>query len=174
MGVNTEHPKVLKVKCIIAALFEFIFPFMTAIKAATQVPTFDPKVMNKALWILIAWFDIITITKPVTAAEDWIKAVNNNPNNSSKRGKSIVAKRVLNPDLIDSSLHDELINLRPTNIIPRPFKKFPIFFIFWLKLRITPIKQNKDKYNETFKLSKEAKSPVAVVPIFAPIIIEEA
>ena len=25
-----------------------------------------------------------------------------------------------------------------------------------------------------FKLSKEAKSPVAVVPIFAPIIIEEA
>ncbi len=49
MGVNTEHPKVLKVKCIIAALFEFIFPFMTAIKAATQVPTFYPKVINKAL-----------------------------------------------------------------------------------------------------------------------------
>mgnify|MGYP007056242570 CR=1 FL=1 len=49
IGVNILNHKVLKVKCIIAALFEFILPFMTAIKAATQVPTFAPKVINKAL-----------------------------------------------------------------------------------------------------------------------------
>jgi hypothetical protein len=39
---------------------------------------------------------------------------------------------------------------------------------------MTPIKTNRDKYNEIFKLSKEARSPVAVVPMFAPIMIAAA
>ena len=76
--------------------------------------------------------------------------------------------------MIDSSLQAELIILRPTNIIPKPINKFAIFFIFLIKASITPIKQNKDKNKDILKLSKEAKSPVVVVPIFAPIIIAAA
>ena len=49
IGVNKAHPKVLKVKCITAALFEFRLPHMAPMKAVTHVPTFAPKVINKAL-----------------------------------------------------------------------------------------------------------------------------
>ena len=58
--------------------------------------------------------------------------------------------------------------------IPKPINKFANFFIFLIKASITPIKQNKDKNKDILKLSKEAKNPVVVVPIFAPIIIAEA
>ena len=75
---------------------------------------------------------------------------------------------------MDLSLHESLINFKPTKIIPRPTNKFAIFFIDFTKASITPIKVNKDKYKDIFKLSREARSPVTVVPIFAPIIIAAA
>ena len=96
------------------------------------------------------------------------------PNNSRRRGKLIFLKAFLKPDFIDSLSQDELINSRPTNTIPKPINKLEIFINFLIKASITPMKQNRDKYKEILKLSKEAKSPVEVVPIFAPIIIAAA
>ena len=96
------------------------------------------------------------------------------PNNSRRRGKLIFSKAFLKPDYIDSLSQDELINSRPTKIIPKPINKLAIFINFLIKANITPMKQNRDKYKEILKLSKEAKSPVVVVPIFAPIIIAAA
>ena len=52
-----------------------------------------------------------------------------------------------------------------------------LFFQFQMKKKKKKkkiIKTNKDKYKETFKLSKDANKPVTVVPILDPIIIAAA
>ena len=144
------------------------------IKAVTQVPTFAPKVINKPLSIPIAPLPTITITIPVIADDDCIMAVKSIPKNSKINGKLIFCKTSAIKSFIESSLHALLINFNPTNIIPNPDIKFAIFFIFLINASITPINTNNDRYREIFKLSKEAKRPVTVVPIFEPIIIAAA
>ena len=140
----------------------------------TQVPIFAPKVINNPFFKFIAWLPTKTITIPVMAEEDWIIAVKIIPKNSSSKGKLIFSKIFWKDSFIESSLHALLIIFKPTKIIPRPTIKLAIFFIFLIKANITPINTKRDKYNEIFKLSREANNPVTVVPILDPIIIAAA
>ena len=133
-----------------------------------------PKVINNALSIPITLLPTITITIPVIAEEDCIIAVKSIPNNSNNTGKFIFCKISAKACFIDSSLQALLINFNPTKIIPNPVNKFAIFFNFFTKDNITPINTSIDIYKDIFKLSKEAKSPVAVVPILDPIIMAAA
>ena len=103
-------------------------------------------------------------------------AVKTIPKNISANGKSIFSNPDLNTSLIESSLQESLIISKPMNIIPNPLIIPPKFFkkSFLKNISITPIKVRKLKYNDKFKLCKDAKIPVIVVPIFAPIIIAVA
>ena len=130
--------------------------------------------MKSPLFIVITFFPTMTITIPVIADDDCIIAVNIIPNNSNNKGNCKCDKTSPKASFIDLSSQALDIIFNPTNIIPNPVIKFAYFFIFLIKANITPIKTSKDKYKEIFKLSKDAKRPVTVVPMFDPIIMAAA
>ena len=174
--VKIKVPKQLKSKWIIPVLLALILVPIVLIKAVTQVPILEPKIINRPLPISIDPPWTMTIINPAIADEDCINAVKTIPNRRRAKGKSNFSNPVLKTDLIESSLHESLIISNPMNIIPNPHIIPPKFFkrSFLKNIKTTPIKAKKLKYIDKFKLCKEAKIPVIVVPILAPIIIAVA
>lgn len=174
--VNKNVPITLNDKWIKPVRFAFVLVPIHAIKAVTQVPILDPKTINNALEIGKAPCPTIIIIKPVTAEEDWIKAVKAIPIKIKSNGKLIEEKILQKLVLISSFAKAALIKSNPIKIKPNPHKIDPIFFTFWFlkNIIITPIKANTDVNKDILRLDKETIIPVMVVPIFAPIIIAVA
>ena len=63
-------PITLNARWMKAVLLALVVVPIEAMIAVTQVPIFEPKIINKALETSIAPFPTITITRPVAAEDD--------------------------------------------------------------------------------------------------------
>ena len=94
------------------------------------------------------------------------------------KGESAFKNKLVRKSFISLQFFNELLIIpNPTNISPSPVRIFPIVLtvsFFENKTIITPIIARDVAYNEKLKDEKATKTPVIVVPMFAPIIIAVA
>ncbi len=153
-----------------------------AINAVTHVPILVPSITNSALSRGMmgappATGAAMVTTSAVIAADDWNSAVHTIPISMNSSGKLMVFNTFCMAEAIVGLENASPIIANPTNIRPKPAIAEPTFLtVSFLKniIMIMPTNASNAMYELMLNPESAIMTPVNVVPMFAPIIMDVA